>query len=185
MVWKAIVAGVEVLGQGVGRILRSGKEVSFWLDKWVDDVRLVDVVNTLVPTHELKRTVSYYWSSTNNWKWSDLGLYLPTAYLFRLASLVILQGLDQRDGWSWVKSSSCQFSVKYAFNIVTGKKKRLLKWRIAGVVFEKLLLPNGFAVFFGRSYMIGLCIRLIGFVVILGLLKFVHLVCTGRLTCSS
>ncbi|WCJ35671.1 DNAse I-like superfamily protein [Euphorbia peplus] len=120
-IWKAVLAGSELLKKGIGRIVRSGNDARFWTDRWVDDVRLVDVAIHTVPESELGKNVAAYWTDSHSWNWEAISYFLPTTYLFRLASLVILHGVGVSDGWSWSCSNSGNFSVKSAFQLLSGE----------------------------------------------------------------
>ncbi|WCJ29423.1 LINE-1 retrotransposable element ORF2 protein [Euphorbia peplus] len=115
--WKAIVASSPILVKGLSRIVRSGYTTRFWLDKWVDDFRLCDMVVQQIPSDQLQLKVKDYWIPSKSWDWLRIGVFLPNSIILKLASYVILSENGEEDGWYWSASPSGNFSVKSAYLI--------------------------------------------------------------------
>ncbi|OMP08936.1 putative ribonuclease H protein [Corchorus olitorius] len=61
--WRSILVGKEVLVKGLKWRLGTGNTVSFWKDKWLADVRLIDIVTSLVGEDEANKTIDQYYDA--------------------------------------------------------------------------------------------------------------------------
>lgn len=82
--WRRIVKAVEVLNQGIARMVSSGKQTNFWTDKWLakDNLEKYDI-NTIEASMRTKK-VAAYWDKERGWNKDELQHYLPEEMLNRL-----------------------------------------------------------------------------------------------------
>ncbi|OMO98116.1 hypothetical protein COLO4_14116 [Corchorus olitorius] len=73
--WRSILAGREVLVKGLKWRLGTGNTVSFWKDKWLANVRLIDTAIIPVDEAEANKTVDHYYDD-DGWNVEKLSAFL-------------------------------------------------------------------------------------------------------------
>ena len=138
--WRDIVKiGEELEGIGIDftssfrGVVGDGKDIGFWVDRWVDDSRLCDRFNRLFHLDRRKeeRVAGKGRWVNNEWQWEwDWGRCLSGRvcrefdnFLGVLQNVVISN--DCRDQWRWMLQESGDFTVKALTRLVEEKLLRV------------------------------------------------------------
>ncbi|GLT63422.1 hypothetical protein SLA2020_359880 [Shorea laevis] len=103
---------------GIGHMVNSGMNTSFWLNSWLTDTPLSLAAVGPIPESELQKTVAEYWDSSG-WNWGLLKPLLPEN-IIQLLELHVLN--DQNlgiDSMYWKNSKNGEFSTKSAYELLT------------------------------------------------------------------
>ncbi|KAL8166813.1 hypothetical protein V2J09_008312 [Rumex salicifolius] len=123
-IWKGIQSGVQnVVLKGCRWNLGDGNTIRFWRDIWILDEPLFESTTFPITDDQLDSTVRDYWHEGGGWRWDLLTPFLPTDILFRLAAVGVLENesrQDVQDDLRWGLSSDGNFSVKSAYDLITG-----------------------------------------------------------------
>ncbi|GJV50850.1 RNA-directed DNA polymerase, eukaryota, reverse transcriptase zinc-binding domain protein, partial [Tanacetum coccineum] len=111
-VWRDIIrVGEELEGMGIGftssciGVLGDGNDISFWLDRWVDDQRLCDRFSRLFLLDRFKEG-----SVRDKGSWVN-GMALQN----------VVVSLDCRDRWMWTLFDDEEFKVKNLSRLIEEK----------------------------------------------------------------
>lgn len=143
--WKGICKAEKILKQGTRKVVRSGKNTSFWYDRWLRPDPLTAEANITIPEDESKKCVAEYWTTEGTWDWDTLADLLPESVLKDLNRVILFGGDTEVDDVYWDKESSGEFSVSSAYNIQqqTTKHKGVNDWDI----IWSLNVPNRVCMF--------------------------------------
>ena len=73
----------QLVDQGLGVTVGDGKKTSFWEQRWVDDIKLMDHVQQEIPAEHLNKRVCDYWQPNIGWDWETLAQFIPPELLKR------------------------------------------------------------------------------------------------------
>lgn len=135
--WKFITDQKEVVEQGMGWLIRNGRSVQFFKDKWL----LADVTiktNCLRPlTEEEENSVVADWVVDGMWDFQKLGTIISSDIFRRLMAKLPPKAEAGDDVMIWLGSSNGNFSVRIAYNQIEifnpssygNVYKEIWKWR--------------------------------------------------------
>lgn len=76
--WQGIFRCIKFLEQESKKLLRNGRTITFWMDKWLGDEPLVNSLLTDIDPDEKQKNACDYWLKGEGWNWESLkGGYLP------------------------------------------------------------------------------------------------------------
>lgn len=115
-VWKGICEANFILKQGVRKVARTGRNISFWHDRWIHTEPLITKATKIIIGDEVKCLVADYWTTKGTWDWEGLSDLLPRSILNDL-NLCCLNVQDfDKDEIYWDKEISGLFSVASAYS---------------------------------------------------------------------
>lgn len=118
--WKGIVAAAPIVENGVYKIVRNGKQSRFWMDNWLGEYPLYEVMKAPVSLPDLYASVADYWDEDRGWKWELFQQLIPATDTERVAGYILSNNLDEEDamGWWWEKGQD--FTIRSAYNSIIG-----------------------------------------------------------------
>lgn len=66
--WKGIMAAMPIVDDGLVKIVRNGCNTHFWMDKWIGDQPLYQLMRAPVSLPELYASANDYWEEGMGWK---------------------------------------------------------------------------------------------------------------------
>lgn len=90
------------------------------MDRWLGDVRLLDVSLSPPPINLLQDSVRSYWDTATGWKWHLFTQFLPATSLLQLASVSLSEDDGEQDTLSWIPSPQKSFTIKSAHSLEAG-----------------------------------------------------------------
>ncbi|MCI03053.1 putative ribonuclease H protein, partial [Trifolium medium] len=133
--WKALAGMWGKFQSHVVKQIGDGNHTNFWLDKWgPNNVSLINFsTNSYVDT---TITVKDMVDDTGNWDLTFLFGNLPSNIVNRIIALPAPHETDGPDVFGWGGTSSHNFSVRSAYDLITetiasveGNWKALWKWK--------------------------------------------------------
>lgn len=118
--WKGVIKAIPILQQGGRKLVRNGRDTSFWNEIWIGDTTLLNSATSLVPESEINKPVAAYWTTDQGWDWNKLITLLPPTSLNALAGTIL--DIDQagEDVLTWKNEGSGIFTVRSAYHIADG-----------------------------------------------------------------
>lgn len=117
--WKGIEAANHIVKTGLSRIVRNGNTTRFWMDTWIGDKPLFEVMQNPVSLPELYAAVSEYWVEGRGWNWNMLHNLIPVEVTNKLASFVLSPVSEEEDTFGWKYDTSGVFSIRLAYELIT------------------------------------------------------------------
>lgn len=114
-IWKGVVWASDLLCEGLRWKARNGRSVSFWSDRWVGDVKLMDQSLRNIEREELESTVNCFWQEQQGWKWELLSSSLPDLMHLRLDEMRINPLDTMHDEFGWLDPWNKSFTVKSVY----------------------------------------------------------------------
>ena len=95
--WRGMALAQETIKKGLRESVYNGAEILFWRDIWLGDtlIALAFKEINLVDSYKL---VKDYWSPSGRWMWEDLQGLLPPHVGNRLASIMLCNDEERKDG---------------------------------------------------------------------------------------
>lgn len=109
--WRALEGVAPVFREGLRWRIGNGQQVSFWLDRWLDDQPLWDCCLSLPPLHSKDLTVAAYWRRPMEWDVELLQAYLPPHLLVSLMGVQVIDDRQASDTPYWSFTSTGIFSI--------------------------------------------------------------------------
>ena len=115
--WRGIFESRNLAEQGMGVAVGDGKWTSFWTQKWLDGITLVNHVTRAVPEKQINKQVYDYWSPVTGWDWAMLTQFLPSDLLQKIASFE-LSTEEVGDKPVWIANALGKFNIRSAIQII-------------------------------------------------------------------
>lgn len=119
-IWRGICWSMELFSRGLGKVVRNGHDILFWLDRWLDYTALIDVAIQPIPSLLVYRTVASYWGDRAGWKWQELQQYLSHSSLLKLAAISVCSRQDASDLIAWIPVPHKTYIVKAGHGVAAG-----------------------------------------------------------------
>ncbi|CAN1147354.1 Putative ribonuclease H protein At1g65750 [Linum perenne] len=115
--------------------LRNGRDTLFWTSRWLDDgSRLIDLADESNPRISLDDS---FVLQTGDWDLARIRDLLPPAAVNSVAGMTPPNDSLGEDAWSWGGESNGKFTIRSAYNLITGSSspptgtdwKKVWNWR--------------------------------------------------------
>lgn len=118
--WQGIMHVRPHLDERLIRLVRNGRTTKFWMDRWITQSPLHAQMCRNVSLPELYSSVADYWREGIGWDWSRINELLPDAAKQKLASYLLMEEGNSPDEFGWGPNPNNQFSIKSAYEELTG-----------------------------------------------------------------
>ncbi|XP_010484806.1 PREDICTED: uncharacterized protein LOC104763089 [Camelina sativa] len=122
--WRSVSIGLrEVVMPGLSWIIGDGREIRFWLDKWLANKPLIDMLVGEPPVGYENVRACEAWRNGMGWSDSLILRYLTDCAKLQLRAVVIDNVTGASDRLSWGGSLDGRFSVQSAYAVLTRNDK--------------------------------------------------------------
>ena len=97
-------------------LIGDGKDVLFWLDRWVDERPVRAYLLHELNFADLHKFVADYWTNGVGWNWLAFQTFLPSHIIERIRAVMVHDESDLKDSWFWSHTTDGEFSVHTAYN---------------------------------------------------------------------
>ncbi|CAN1147350.1 Putative ribonuclease H protein At1g65750 [Linum perenne] len=134
-IWKGITSAWPTMERGSRSGLRNGRDTLFWTSRWLDDgSRLIDLADESNPRISLDDS---FVLQTGDWDLARIRDLLPPAAVNSVAGMTPPNDSLGEDAWSWGGESNGKFTIRSAYNLITGSSspptgtdwKKVWNWR--------------------------------------------------------
>ncbi|XP_073051225.1 uncharacterized protein [Primulina eburnea] len=124
--WQGISKINHILEKGRKRVLRNGKSIYFWTDKWIGNQPLSLSLLSNMDSVEKDKKVYDYWIKGIGWNWEELQGKIPTHVENELAGYMINEEENIEDSFCWESTNNGKFTVNSAYDLITDKDKQAM-----------------------------------------------------------
>ncbi|KAG7555110.1 Reverse transcriptase domain [Arabidopsis suecica] len=118
--WKSIGTGLqEVVSLGLSWVIGDGRDIRFWVDKWLLDKPLLELVTGPLPVGYEERRVCDLWRRGTGWEFSQILPYVSENLKLRFTAVVLDEVTGAKDRLSWAGNADGNFTVKSAYVLLT------------------------------------------------------------------
>jgi hypothetical protein len=122
-VWRAIHRVWHHVQQNVSWVIGNGNDTRFWKDSWLPDLHnLESLYSHSIPQGHTNFPVSFY-ASNGIWKQDLLHQILPDNVCAKILSIKPPEESEDNDFANWTPANDGQFSLKYAYTLLTPQKE--------------------------------------------------------------
>lgn len=118
--WRSVALGLrEVVYPGHSWVIRNGREIKFWTDRWLSNQPIqIAVVGDLPDGHE-EVTAREMWIVGEGWDFNRIGPHVTEEMRLELAAVVVNTVNDNADQLAWGLTNNGEFTVKSAYELIT------------------------------------------------------------------
>lgn len=118
--WRSVGVGLrEGVIPGLSWVIGDGKQIRFWMDKWLFNKPLSEVVVNEVPENLAGMSAHELWRNGEGWVLTSILPYVSEITRLRLAAVVLNNVTGAGDRMSWGETSDGRFTVKSAYALIT------------------------------------------------------------------
>ncbi|VFQ61858.1 unnamed protein product [Cuscuta campestris] len=125
--------------------VHNGQMTRFWLDTWIGEKPLCDLVQEFGSGHDPHATVAELWNGSRGWSWEKIPNLPPNIISFMQCWVMELD-TNTPDEFYWKHDPTGKFSIKSAYNLIRGFANNVQEevwsmiWKIKVPSKMKLLL---------------------------------------------
>lgn len=117
-VWKGICAAAPTIEKGVIKVVKNGKNTSFWNDRWVGNDKLRNHMIGPLNKEADNLKVAECWNEQGTWDWTKIDIAIHPNKRSEIAAKVILNDAEKTDKIGWGHSAENIFSTKSAYDLI-------------------------------------------------------------------
>lgn len=140
--WSGIVAGKEVLKQGLGWIVGSGKEIMMWEDAWLLTNSPLRPMGPAPYSSRMMRVADLIHTTSNTWNLEAIRTHLPQYE--EIITSIELSSFSMEDSLAWLPVRSGDYSTKsgYAITKINKEAQHLERFDWKGCVWKVKTAPK-------------------------------------------
>ncbi|CAL1391746.1 unnamed protein product [Linum trigynum] len=117
--WASIAKVASLLKKGCAWNIKDGKKTHFWLDCWVSQVPLRELVTEQIPLDLEGAKVADMVGEDGGWRRELFENYLPEDVVQKILSVAVDNDSEEEDRLLWSASANGNFTTKSAFHLLS------------------------------------------------------------------
>ncbi|KAL9862399.1 putative RNA-directed DNA polymerase [Arabidopsis thaliana] len=118
--WRSVALGMrEVVSPGLSWVIGDGLEILFWMDKWLTNIPLAELLVQELPAGWKGMRARDLWRNGIGWDMEAIAPYISSYNRLQLQSVVLDDITGARDRISWGESQDGRFKVSTAYSFLT------------------------------------------------------------------
>jgi len=115
--WRSIIAGREILKEGLGWLITNGEKVSIWNDPWLSISKPLVPIGPALREHQDLRVSALINQNTLQWDWNKIAVILPNyENLIKQLPAPSSRGVDKL---AWLPVKSGQYTSRSGYGIAS------------------------------------------------------------------
>ncbi|CAL1407011.1 unnamed protein product [Linum trigynum] len=117
--WASLAKASSILNKGCAWNIKNGKGTKFWLDPWVLQVPLKEMVTGDIPPDLEEAAVANFTGVDGSWRTELFSNLLPSEIHQKILSIAVGKLSQEEDRLFWSGTADGRFSTKSAFALLT------------------------------------------------------------------
>lgn len=138
--WRGILRAKYVLEAGCNRLATNGNSTRFWIDRWICDKPILEMVTNPGLIANVDDKVANLWRGDIGWDRVRLYHLLLQRLIEKLDIFGLDMSMKKHNGYYWNREASGKFSITSTFSLITNRASNVqdLTWKR----LWKLKVPN-------------------------------------------